>query len=153
MSRRRTGHQRNVDGLRAAAERKHQEAERKVDDAIRALLRTGEPITFRRVATVARVSTGWLYAQPDVKERVIRLRAQLVDKPGRPTEPASDASKDAMLRALRQRMGLLEAERQHLLARIHQLDERIEILYGELYAKPVDRLSAIADVRPSPSTL
>ena len=74
MSRRHTEHQRNVGGLRAASARKHEGAERKVDDAIRALLRAGEPTTFRRVATVARVSTGWLYAQPDVKERITRLR-------------------------------------------------------------------------------
>ncbi len=80
MSRRRTGHERNVEGLRAASARKHEEAERKVDNAIRGLLRAGEPITFRRVATVARVSTGWLYAQPDVKDRITRLRGQLPDK-------------------------------------------------------------------------
>jgi hypothetical protein len=84
MSRGRAGHQRNVDGRRAAAERKHQESERKVDEAIRALLRAGEPITFRRVATAARVSTGWLYAQPDVKERITRLRGRAGSQ-GRPT--------------------------------------------------------------------
>jgi hypothetical protein len=111
MSRRRTGHQRNVDGLRAAAERKHQDAKRKVDEAIRALLRAGEPITFRRVAIVARVSTGLLYAQPDVKEWITRLR-QLAHKAGPPAQRASDASKDAIVRALRQRVTTLDTERQ-----------------------------------------
>jgi hypothetical protein len=138
MSRRRTDYQRNVDGLRAAAERKHQEAERKVDDAIRALLRAGEPISFRRVATVARVSTGWLYAQSEVKERITRLRGQPALKLGPPPERASDASKDAILRTLRHRVGMLEDERRRLLARIQQLEERIELLYGELYANRVD---------------
>ena len=108
MSRRRTGHERNVDGLRAASARKHEEAERKVDNAIRGLLRAGEPITFRRVATVARVSSGWLYAQPDVKERITHLRGQPADKAGPPAERASDASKDAIVRALRQRGGTLD---------------------------------------------
>jgi hypothetical protein len=135
MSRRRAGHQRNIDGLRAAAERKHHEAERKVDDAIRALLRAGEPISFRRVATVARVSTGWLYAQSDVKELITRLRGQLPDKPPPAAERASNASKDAIVRALRQRVGVLEGERRQLLARVQQLEEQIEVLYGELYAK------------------
>jgi len=135
MSRRRLGHQRNVDGLRAASARKHEEAELKVDNAIRKLLRVGDPITFRRVAAVARVSTGWLYAQPDVKERITRLRSELADKPRIPAERASDASKDAMVRALRQRVTTLENERQQLLARIDQLQQRIEVLYGELYAK------------------
>jgi Family of unknown function (DUF6262) len=138
MSRRRTEPQRNVDGLRAASARKHEEAEIKVGNAIRKLLRAGEPITFRRVASVARVSTGWLYAQPDVKERITRLRGQLADTPCPSAERASDASKDAMVRALRQRIGTLDDERRRLLARIQQLEERIEVLYGELYAKRLD---------------
>ena len=136
MSRRRSGHQRNVDGLRAAAERKHQEAEHKVDEAIHALLRNAEPITFRRISMLARVSTSWLYAQPEVKERITRLRAQLPDKPSPPAEHASDASNHAMVRALRQHVGELDNERRQLLARIRELEERIEVLYGELYAKP-----------------
>ena len=142
MSRRRTGHEWNVEGLRAASARKHEEAERKVDDAIHALLRTGEPITFRRVATVARVSSGWLCAQPDVKERITHLRGQPADKAGPPAERASDASKDAIVRALRQRVGTHDDERRRLLARIQQLEERVEVLYGELYAKRGEQLPA-----------
>ena len=148
MSRPRIGHQRNVDGLRAAAERKHQKAGRKVDEAIRALLRTGEPITFRRVATAARVSTGWLYAQPDIKERITRLRSQPIHEARPPSERASDASKDAIVRALRQRATTLDTERQQLIARVKELEERIELLYGELYAKQVDSPSAIASSAP-----
>jgi hypothetical protein len=150
MSRRRTGHQRNVDGLRAAAQRKHQDAEQKVADAIRALLCAGETITFRRVAIVARVSTGWLYAQPDVKARIIRLRGQPARKAGAPAERASDASKDAIVRALRQRATMLDNERRQLLARIEELQQRIEVLYGELYAKRVVSPNAMAN--PTPST-
>ncbi len=138
MSRQRAGHQRNIDGLRAASARKHEEAELKVDNAIRGLLRAGQPITFRRVASVARVSTGWLYAQPDVKERITRLRGQPDGKASPPAENASHASKDAIVRALRQRATTLDNERQQLLARVQQLEERIEVLYGELYAKRVD---------------
>ena len=150
MNRRRTGHQRNVEGLLAASARKHEEAERKVDNAIRGLLRAGEPITFRRVATVARVSSGWLYAQPDVKERITHLRGQPADKAGPPAERASEASKEAIVRALRQRVGTLDDERRRLLARIQQLEERVEVLYGELYAKRVDSPAAIAN--PTSST-
>src|SRR5258708_11990544 len=90
MSRRHTEHQRNVDGLRAASARKHEAAERKVADAIRALLRTGEPITFRRVAIVARVSSGWLYAQPDVHStcNLLSLR-RAYPPPSPPTTPCT----------------------------------------------------------------
>jgi Family of unknown function (DUF6262) len=142
VSRQRSEHQRNVDGLRAASARKHEEAELKVDNAIRKLLRAGEPITFRRVASVARVSTGWLYAQPDVKERITHLRGQPADKAIRPAERASDASKDAIVRALRQRVGTNDDERRRLVARIQQLEERVEVLYGELYAKRGEQLLA-----------
>lgn len=150
MSRRRTEHQRNVDGLRAASARKHEEAGLKVDSAIRGLLRAGESITFRRVASEARVSTGWLYGQPDVKEQITRLRGQSDGKVGRPAERASDASKEAIVHALRQRVGTLDAERRRLLARIEQLEERIEVLYGELYTKRVDQphITGVASVNP-----
>ncbi len=135
MSRRHAVHQRNVAGLRAAAERKHQEAGRKVDDAIRRLLQTGEQITFRRVAICAGVSTGWLYAQAEVKERIMRMRGQSVRRLAARAESASDTSKNAMMRALRQQVELLGKQRKQLLARIKQLEERIEVLYGELYAE------------------
>ncbi|MGI9146687.1 MAG: DUF6262 family protein [Chloroflexota bacterium] len=153
MSRRRVGHQRNVDGLRAASALKHHETERKVGDAIRALLRAGETITFRRVASAAGVSSGWLYAQPDVKEQITRLRGQTLDMARRPSERASDASKDAIVRALRQRVGTLDKERLLLLARIDELQQRIEFLYGELYTKRVDSPYAIADSTAPRSTL
>jgi hypothetical protein len=76
--------------------------------------------------------------QSEVKERITRLRGQPALKSGPPPERASDASKDAILRTLRQRVGMLDDERRRLLARIQQLEERIESLYGELYAKRVD---------------
>src|SRR6266702_2241453 len=118
MSRRHAVHQRNVAGLRAAAERKHQQAGQKVDDALRTLLQAGEPITFRRVAICAGVSTGWLYAQPDVKQRIMRMRGQSVRTLASRAERASDASKDAMMRARRQQVELLGEQRKQLLARI-----------------------------------
>src|SRR5260370_12915539 len=89
------------------------------------LLQAGDRITFRRVATVARVSTGWLYAQPEVKERITRLRGHPDGKAGPPVESASHASKDAIVRALRLRVGTLDDERRRLPAPIPQLSELI----------------------------
>ena len=54
------------------------------------------------------------------------------------------------MRALRQRVTTLDNERHQLLARTDQLQQRIEVLYGELYAKRVDGPYAIAD--PSSSS-
>ncbi len=96
--------------------------------------------TYRRVASMAGVSTAWLYAQPEIKERIVRLRSQ---DPSRPTpavaERASEASKNAMLHALRQRVADLEQDRRDLLKKIQQLEERAEVLYGELYRDRLDR--------------
>jgi hypothetical protein len=52
------------------------------------------------------------------------------------------------VRALRQRVNALDNEREHLLARIDELQQRIEVLYGELYAKRVASPSALADAPP-----
>jgi hypothetical protein len=43
-----------------------------------------------------------------------------------------------IVRAIRQRVTTLDNERQQLLARIQQLEERIEVLYAELYAKRLE---------------
>jgi hypothetical protein len=47
---------------------------------------------------------------------------------------------------------MLDDERRRLLVRIQQLEERIELLYGELYDKRVDAPWAIAGPTASPST-
>ncbi len=137
---RRVAHRRNIAGLLRHVQQKHADAVRKVDTAIHALVRGSEPITFRRVASMAGVSTAWLYAQPEIKERIVRLRSQ---DPSRPTpavaERASEASKNAMLHALRQRVADLEQDRRDLLKKIQQLEERAEVLYGELYRDRLDR--------------
>jgi len=70
-----------------------------------------------------------------VKERIIHLRGRPDRKARLPGERASDASKDAIVHALRQRVGALDDERRRLLIRIQQLEDRVEVLYGELYVK------------------
>ena len=62
------------------------------------------------------------------------LRGQPAHKVSPTGERASDASKNAVVHAMRQRVTALDDQRQQLLARIQQLEERIEVLYGELYA-------------------
>jgi len=49
------------------------------------------------------------------------------------------------VRVLRQRVGALDDERRRLLARIQQLEERIEVVYGELYTKRLELPLGIAD--------
>ncbi len=53
------------------------------------------------------------------------------------------------MRALRQRVGTLDDERRRLLARIQQLEERVEVLYGELYAKRGEQPPATSHNQPA----
>ena len=121
-------HQRNVTGLRQHAERRRQEALQRADEALGRLVRAGQPVNFRRVAEAAGVSAAWLYKEPAVKARIHQLRAQGPPHVA-PASPhrASDASKDAMLAALRQRVKDLEQENR-------VLKQKVEAAYGQLYA-------------------
>src|SRR5688572_12260700 len=98
-------HQRNIEGLKASAQQRHEAAKQRTERGIQQLIRDGRPINFKTVAEVAQVSTAWLYQQPDIKERIIRLRQQASPRPAPlPATRASDASKDAIIVTLRQRV-------------------------------------------------
>lgn len=120
-------HQRNVEGLRQSAKQRHEETMQRLEHGLRELVRTGRPITFQTVAAVAGVSTAWLYQHPEVKERIIGLRAQSADHRAPPAvRRASEASKEAMIAALRQRVRTLEEENR-------ELRKQLEVVYGQLY--------------------
>src|SRR5260370_28227606 len=109
--------QRNTDGLRSHAQRKAAATEQRAEDAIALLLREQRPINFNTVAQTAGISTAWLYEHESIKERIIHLRAKSVPKPQIKIplrEQASSASKDAMITALRQRIGKLERKTRYL---------------------------------------
>lgn len=62
------------------------------------------------------------------RPRIAALRDQGTPRPPvAPAQRASDASKDAMLAALRQRVRALEEENRHLRA-------KVAVAYGQLYA-------------------
>ena len=125
-------HKRNVEGLRQSAQRRRQAALQRTDEALRLLLRNGRPINFRTVSATAQVSTAWLYQQEEIKQRIRHLREQSTGRvalPLPPKERASDASKEAIISALRERVkGLTEENR--------ELRQQLEVVYGELYQRP-----------------
>lgn len=45
------------------------------------LLQQHRPINFKVVAETAGISTAWLYANADIKMRILHLRAQSTPKP------------------------------------------------------------------------
>jgi Family of unknown function (DUF6262) len=120
-------HERNVEGLRKSAQFRHQQTIQRTEQGIRLLLQDGKSINFNTVAQAAGVSTAWLYQHPEVRSRIEHLRAQQSERQvSAPKSKASDASKDAMLATLRQRVKQVEAENR-------ELKRQLEVLYGQLY--------------------
>jgi hypothetical protein len=120
---------RNTQGLHAHAQNKAEQTRRRAEEALACLLKQQRPINFKAVAETAGISTAWLYGQQDIKMRIIHLRSQQVPQtqakiPMR--EQASDASKDAVMVALRKRAKDQETE-------IRELRRQLEVAYGQLY--------------------
>jgi hypothetical protein len=80
----------------SAAKRRHELTRAKAIKAIRDLAQSGAPVTFPAVAARAEVSRSWLYAQPDVKAEIERLRS-LTQRPSRAPLPSRQRSSDASL--------------------------------------------------------
>ena len=125
--------ERNIDGLLASAKRKAEQTTQRAEDAIALLLKEQRPVNFKAVAETAHISTAWLYANEDIKMRIIHLRSQQVPKAQvkiPPKEQASNASKDAVIAALRKRIKEQEAQ-------IHELKRQVEVAYGLLAQQAV----------------
>jgi hypothetical protein len=64
----------NPDNLRAAAQRKRNQATQRAETALAELVRAGRPVTFRGLAKAAGVSVDFLYNSP-LRDRIEQLRA------------------------------------------------------------------------------
>jgi len=62
--------------LRQAAAAKRDAAVARAETGIRALTKTGQPITFRAVAAAGGVSVDFLYRHDELRARIERLRGQ-----------------------------------------------------------------------------
>src|SRR5690242_10661162 len=121
--------QRNIEGLRANAQRKAMITEQRAGAAITLLIKEQRPINFQTVAQTAGISTAWLYGNTALKERIMHLRAQQTPKAQAKIplkEQASSASKDAMIAALQKRVKEQAAE-------IQQLKQQVEVAYGLIH--------------------
>ena len=125
----------------AAARRRHELTRAKAIQALRELDRTGAAVTFQTVAGAAQVSRSWLYAQPDIRTEIQRLRGATRRTPN----PPIPASQRATVDSLRQR---LEAAHE----RIRQLTEENQRLRRQLAQVLGERRHATATVsaRQSP---
>ena len=123
--------ERNIDGLRAHAQQKTVDTAHRAEAAIAHLLKEQRPVNFKTVAETAGISTAWLYGNETLKQRIMHLRLQqvpVVQVKIPPREQASNASKDAMIAALRQRIQKLEKENR-------DLKQQVETANGLLYQR------------------
>lgn len=74
--------------LTAAAKAKSQAKTQAAEQAIRALLKRGEPITFQAVQREGGVSHAFLYTHLDLRARIEHLRAKA--RPARTPPPTAD---------------------------------------------------------------
>jgi len=76
--------------LTAAARAKSEAKAAAADQAIRSLVRKGEPVTFQSVQREARVSHAFLYGNAELRGRIERLRDQARPKPPPPSGTGND---------------------------------------------------------------
>lgn len=117
----------NPENLRAAAQRKSQATTKRAETALRAMIKNGEPITFRGVARTAGCSIDFLYGNPDLRGRIEHLRAQQHSKPA--PRPTADMNADSnVIRALTAQ--LAELRRRHR-EEIDELRAALAAAHGE----------------------
>ncbi len=122
--------ERNVGGLRDNAQRKRQEAFNKVEQGIQQLLKERQVINFNTVAQASGVSKAWLYKEPEIKARIEHLRVNhSKTKEIPPKQKSSDASKDAIIKTLKERIKKVEAENRGL-------RDQHEAIYGCILQVP-----------------
>ena len=122
----------------AAAHRRAEQTRQRAVTALRRMDATGQHITFDAVSRAAGVSRSWLYAQPDLRAEIQRLRQRhpATSPPQIPPQRqrASDTSLLRRLEAATARIRQLEADNQQLrdaLARALGERRAMEIL-GEI---------------------
>ena len=108
--------------LLAAARERASQTRTRADAAIARITNKGAPVTFDSVARDAGVSRSWLYAQPDLRAGIDRLRQRTPAKtaPAPPPQPASDASLLRRLEAAADRIRRLEQDNRDLKAALER---------------------------------
>jgi hypothetical protein len=118
----------NPDNLRQAAARKSAAAHARAEHALREMIRTEQPITFRGLAQAGGISLDFLYRTPELRQRVEQLRAQQQTRPPRPAERAPADHPSSVIRTLTAQ--LAELRRRHR-DEVHTLKQALEAAHGE----------------------
>lgn len=117
--------ERRIATLTAAAKAKSQTKTDTAEQAIRRLIKRGEPVTFQAVGREAGVSHAFLYGHPDLRGRIERLRAQ--NRPIR-AEPAPAATDSTLVSTLTSQINHLKKQNRQ---QVQALQAALERAHGE----------------------
>lgn len=123
-----TAADRRAEALRRAARSKTQTATNRAETAIRDLVKNHDEITFRAVARAGGVSLDFLYANPELRQRIKTLRAQQTTRPAADPTTANPAD-DTVVHVL---TGKLREERAARRDAVNDLQEQLTAAHGEL---------------------
>lgn len=114
-----------VAGIKAYAEQKNKETLEKVHKAIDSLKRKEKNINFDSVAKEASVSRATLYNNPQLKERILSLRALSKISPfdNAVTQKDKRQLQEEKIASLRKKVKQLEEEKAKLIAQLVQMEE------------------------------
>lgn len=117
----------NTRHIIAAARQRRELTRAKAIQALRTLDASGAPVTFETVAQAAAVSRSWLYAQPDIRAEIERLRAVHHRASATPLPARQRASEASLLR----RLEAASQRNKQLAAENRRLREQLALALGE----------------------
>lgn len=134
--------ERRITALTEAAKAKSENKTRDAEQAIRRLVKRGEPITFQAVQREASVSHAFLYNHPELRKRIEHLRGA---RRKATTDQPADAADTLVITLTRQIAELKKQHRQQLQA----LRDALERAHGENL--DLRRELARRGIQPSPN--
>ena len=112
--------------LTTAAQAKSAAKTTAADQAIRALIKRGESVTFQAVGREAGVSHSFLYSHPELRSRIEHLRSQA--QPRRIQPPAPPDTENTLLLTLTTQINHLKKQHRQ---EMHALRAALEQAHGE----------------------
>ena len=126
-------HTRNVEGMVRHRRNVHLDAIRRTEASLNVLQESGAVITFRLIAKHAGVFRSWLYKQQVLRDRIAVLRRDYPWPTHRSAERTSGASKEAIIRTLRERVAEERTAKAKLTDENKELRKVNEVLAGQVH--------------------
>ncbi|MFD7846801.1 DUF6262 family protein [Nocardia sp. NPDC059764] len=118
--------QRRIDTLKAAARQKSERKVRAAEDALRQLIKRGEPVTFQAVQRAAGVSQNFLYSNADLRARIEYQRR--MHRPAAQPHPTGSDTGDNIVMVLTAQIAQLKRQHRH---QVTELRSALEQAHGE----------------------